>query len=224
MTIEARKIRLIMELRRSGITDTRVLAALERVPREMFIPHAFADKAYDNTTLPIGQGQTISQPYVVAMMTQSLEIDPRHKVLEVGTGSGYQAAILSQLCRRVYTMERHKSLLKEAEQRFGMMRLHNITTLAGDGYQGWPEKNQVPFDRIIVTAAANKNAPDTLLNQLALDGIMIIPIRISALKERLIRIQRTESGFDIQDLMDVRFVPLISESEMFMGTGQLIGR
>lgn len=211
-----------MELRRNGITDTRVLSALERVPREMFIPHAFLDKAYDNITLPIGQGQTISQPYVVAMMTQALEITDRHKVLEVGTGSGYQAAILAQLCRRVYSIERHRSLLKEAEDRLAMLRLRNVTTMAGDGYLGWPERNQLPFDRIIVTAAANKNAPDTLLNQLALDGIMVIPVRLNALKERLIKIRRTDTGFDVEDLMDVRFVPLISESEMVSATSHVL--
>ena len=146
-----------MELRRHGITDTTVLSALERIPREAFVPAAFQDQAYENIALPIHQGQTISQPLVVAFMTEALKVGPRMKVLEVGTGSGYQAAVLSQLCRRVYTIERYRSLLRDAERQFQDLRLPNITTKFADGYLGWPE--QAPFDRILVTAAAPEMPP-----------------------------------------------------------------
>ena len=152
MTVAARKIRLIMRLRRAGISDINVLSAIERIPREAFVPDSFQDQAYEDRTLPIGHGQTLSQPRVVALMTQALEIDRRIKVLEIGTGSGYQAAVLSRLCRRLYTIERHRELQRAAERRFQELRLHNITARLGDGAKGWPE--QAPFARIMVTAAA----------------------------------------------------------------------
>ena len=136
MIEESRKIRLLMSLRRSGVTDTKVLGAIERIPREVFVPPAFQDQAYEDMALPIGMGQTISQPLVVALMTQALEAGDRHKVLEIGTGSGYQAAVLAKLCRRLYTIERHKELLELAQQRFAQLRLHNITALCGDGTKG----------------------------------------------------------------------------------------
>ena len=152
MTLAARKIRLIMRLRHAGIHDTHVLSAIERIPRELFVPASFQDQAYENRTLPIGHGQTLSQPFVVALMTQALRADRRTKVLEIGTGSGYQSAVLSRLCRRLYTIERFADLLQGAEQRFHGLRLHNITCRRGEGRRGWPE--QAPFSRIIVTAAA----------------------------------------------------------------------
>ena len=161
MTILARKIRLIMKLRKSGITDTGVLGAIERVPREVFIPTYFHDQAYEDIALPIGRGQTISQPLVVASMTQELQVNDRHKVLEIGTGSGYQAAILAKLCRRVYSIERHRPLLALAESRLNELKIRNITCKAADGMKGWIE--QAPFDRIIVTAAAGDEAPPALL-------------------------------------------------------------
>ena len=136
MSVESRKIRLVMDLRNAGVTDTKVLAAIERVPREQFVAESFQDQAYANQALPISCGQTISQPLVVGLMTQALEISDRQKVLEVGTGSGYQAAILSKLARRVYTVERHRDLLAEAEKRFTGLGLHNITAMVGDGYKG----------------------------------------------------------------------------------------
>ena len=139
MSIEARKIRLIMELRRQGLADTAVLSAIERIPREAFVPPTFRDQSYEDRALPIGHGQTVSQPSVVAVMTQALEVDKRMKVLEIGTGSGYQAAVLSRLCRRLYSVERIAPLLQEAEERFKALRLHNITTRHGDGWKGWPE-------------------------------------------------------------------------------------
>ena len=150
------QIGLIMQLRRRGIRDNEVLRAIERVPRELFVDEAFADHAYQDIALPIDCGQTISQPYVVAFMTEKLELDERHKVLEIGTGSGYQAAVLSHLCRRVYTVERWRELQKAAERRFARLGITNVTTIIGDGWLGWPP--QAPFDRIIVTAAARRGA------------------------------------------------------------------
>jgi len=207
MTLESRRIRLIMELRREGINDTRVLSAIERVPRERFVPETFADRAYDNIALPIGHGQTISQPFVVAYMTEKLDVGERMKVLEIGTGSGYQAAVLAKLCRRLYTIERHRELLREAEKRFAELRLDNIVTRYGDGSRGWPE--QAPFDRIIVTAAAPE-MPETLIEQLKPGGRMVLPLGHDLFDQRLVRVTRGEDGPEIEPLLDVRFVPLVS--------------
>ncbi|MFQ5984467.1 MAG: protein-L-isoaspartate(D-aspartate) O-methyltransferase [Alphaproteobacteria bacterium] len=205
MTKEA-AIRLIMDLRHAGIMDTRILAALERTPRELFVPPAYRDAAYDNIALPIGLGQTISQPLVVAFMTQELKVDRQTKVLEVGTGSGYQAAILARLCRRVYTIERHRELLKEAEARFAELRLHNITTRLGDGTKGWPE--QAPFERIMVTAAT-REVPPALVDQLAVGGLMVLPLGGDPVGQELVRLRRTDDGHEVERLMGVRFVPLV---------------
>jgi protein-L-isoaspartate(D-aspartate) O-methyltransferase len=206
VSLAARKIRLIMALRRSGVTDTAVLAAVERIPRESFVPEAFHDQAYEDKALPIGQGQTISQPQVVALMTQAMDLTPRHKVLEIGTGSGYQSAVLARLSRRVYTIERHRALLAEAERRFAALRIHNITAIAGDGMKGWPA--QAPFDRIIVTAAA-AGMPETLLAQLAVGGIMVLPLGPERADQELIRVRRLETEITTEKLCDVRFVPLL---------------
>ncbi len=210
MTTEANKIRLIMELRRHGITDARVLGAIERVPREAFVPDAFRGRAYENVALPIGHGQTISQPAVVGYMTQELDLGERMKVLEIGTGSGYQGAILSRLCRRVYTVERSAELLRDAEKIFRDLRLNNITTRHGDGGGGWPE--QAPFERIIVTAAA-PDVPPALLGQLAPDGVMILPVGETSDTQQLIKCRRTEAGIDYESLWPVRFVPLVGGVE-----------
>ena len=206
MSIEARKIRLIMELRRAGIADTRVLSAIERVPREAFVPPQFQDQAYENRALPIGHGQTLSQPQVVAVMTQALEAGRRSKVLEIGTGSGYQTAVLSRLCRRIYTVERYPGLLRAAEQRFAALRLHNITTRAGDGTEGWPA--QAPFERIIVTAAAT-DIPAGLVDQLAPGGILVLPVGRRARDQDLLRLRREAAGIVEERLGGVRFVPLV---------------
>jgi protein-L-isoaspartate(D-aspartate) O-methyltransferase len=206
MTLEARKIRLVMELRQQGITDRSVLSAIERVPRELFVPENFDDQAYENTALPIGHGQTISQPSVVAYMTQALELTAKSKVLEVGTGCGYQAAVLSRLCRRVYTVERYRELMREAEKRFQAMRFGNIVTRWGDGAKGWPE--QAPFDRIIVTAAA-KSVPQALQDQLADGGILIAPVGGNTFDQVLVRIRRNDDTFETEELWPVRFVPLV---------------
>ncbi len=216
MTVEARRIRLIMELRREGITDTDVLSAIERVPRERFVLAGFEDQAYANTALPIDQGQTISQPYVVAFMTQALSLGSRMKVLEVGTGSGYQAAVLSKLCRRVYTVERYPSLLRVAEKRFRELGLHNITTRLGDGAKGWPA--QAPFPRIIVTAAADE-VPSALVDQLDVGGVMVIPIEAGSWGQQVVRVRKTESGYDSDEILPVRFVPLVEDVAKEGGTG-----
>ena len=197
---------MLMELRRGGIADTRVLGAIERTPRELFVPAEFADQAYENVALPIGHGQTVSQPYVVALMTEKLEPGERHVVFEVGTGSGYQTAVLARLCRRVYSIERHRGLVREAERRFARLQLGNIATRFGDGSKGWPEPRQ--FDRIIVTAAAPE-LPAALADSLAPGGILVAPVGEERKDQRLLRLRRDESGFATEDLGLVRFVPLI---------------
>lgn len=206
MSLAARKIRMIMSLRQQGITDTAVLSAIERIPREAFVPATFHDQAYENRALPIGSGQTLSQPQVVLQMTQALMVTRRQKVLEIGTGSGYQTAVLSRLARRVYTIERHKPLLKEAERRFAELRLHNITAKAADGSLGW--KEQAPFERIIVTAAA-PDLPPALYEQLAPGGILVLPVGPERGEQDLCRITRSEDGPHWERLGPVRFVPLV---------------
>jgi len=206
MSSDARKIRLIMELRRAGVSDTRVLSAIERIPREKFVPEAFRDQAYENKALPIARGQTISQPLVVGLMSQALHVGERMKCLEIGTGSGYQAAVLAKLCRRLYTIERHPPLLAEAEALLRDLRLHNITAIVGDGSRGWPE--QAPFDRIMVTAAA-ETVPDKLVEQLADDGIMVLPVGAQGGDQDLVRVSKKQGEVKIETLFPVRFVPLL---------------
>ncbi len=205
--LATKQARLIMELRSAGITDVRVLSAIERVPREVFLPDTFKDRAYENVALPIGHGQTISQPLVVAHMTEALAPGERHKVLEIGTGSGYQAAVLARLCRRVFTLERHRDLLRVAEQRFAALRIHNIVTRHGDGTKGWPE--QAPFERILVTAAAAE-VPPVLRDSLADGGVMVIPIGDVHRDQVLVRITRQGDQFQREELAPVRFVPLVA--------------
>ena len=202
-----KKLRLLMELRRAGISDTRVLGAIEKTPREKFVPASFEDQAYENMALPIGKGQTVSQPYVVALMTEKLELGERQNVLEIGTGSGYQTAVLSALCRRVFTIERHRELLREAERRFEALRLHNIVCRFGDGTKGWPE--QAPYERVLVTAAAPE-VPATLVDALGPGGILVVPIGDDHRDQHLVRIRREDERFSIEDLGLVRFVPLVA--------------
>ncbi|PIW31286.1 MAG: protein-L-isoaspartate O-methyltransferase [Rhodobacterales bacterium CG15_BIG_FIL_POST_REV_8_21_14_020_59_13] len=205
--IDPRVIQLVMSLRGSGVTDRHVLGAIERTPRNVFVPDRFLDHAFDDRALPIDCGQTISQPLIVGLMTQLLSVDDRCKVLEIGTGSGYQAAILSRLARRVYTIERYRTLAKEAEARFAELRLTNITPRIGDGTKGWPE--QAPFDRIIVTAGAPVR-PDTLLAQLKPGGVAVIPVNNDRGSQTLIRYTKTNTdSLDEEAVMDVRFVPLV---------------
>ncbi len=201
-------------LRRSlindGITDETVLDAIGAIPRELFVPPAFRERAYENSPLPIGLHQTISQPTVVAMMTAALELDDRVKILEIGTGSGYQTAILAKLCRRVYTIERHRALLSEAEERFKELGFTNIVTRLGDGSMGW--KEQAPFSRIIVTAAA-VDVPQVLLDQLDVGGIMVVPVGLEERTQHLLRVRKTDDDIETEDLGLVRFVPLVSDEE-----------
>ncbi|MCE7887904.1 MAG: protein-L-isoaspartate(D-aspartate) O-methyltransferase [Alphaproteobacteria bacterium PRO2] len=207
-----KRVRLIMHLRKMGITDMNVLGAMEKVPREKFVPESVKHQAWEDIALPIGRGQTISQPFVVAAMTAALKLTDRDKVLEIGTGCGYQTAILSKLCRRVYTIERHKPLLKDAEKRFEELKLRNITAIAADGMRGWPKINgvdQAPFDKIIVTAAARGEPPKALLDQIKEGGLMVIPVGENG--DQVLRSYKKEAdgSFAMEDLMDVRFVPLL---------------
>jgi protein-L-isoaspartate(D-aspartate) O-methyltransferase len=201
-----RKMRFLYALRSHGVTDTRVLAAMEAVDRGIFVKGLFAERAYEDVPLPIGCGQTISQPSVVGLMTQALAVSARDKVLEVGTGSGYQAAILAHLARRVYTVDRHRRLVREAETVFQGLDLTNITALTADGSHGLPD--QAPFDRIIVTAAA-EDPPGPLLAQLRIGGIMVLPVGQSDTVQSLIKVTRLADGYDYDELRPVRFVPLV---------------
>ncbi len=201
-----RKMQFLFALRSKGVTDARVLTAMEKIDRGPFIRGYFAERAYEDMPLPIACGQTISQPSVVGLMSQALKVSPRDKVLEVGTGSGYQAAILSQLARRVYTVDRHKRLVREAGEIFRAMDLTNITAVTADGSFGLPD--QAPFDRILVTAAA-EDPPGPLLAQLKIGGIMVVPVGQSDTVQSLIRVTRHEDGFDYDELRPVRFVPLV---------------
>ena len=201
-----RKMRFLYALRSKGVTDIRVLTAMERIDRGTFVRGLFADRAYEDMPLPISCGQTISQPSVVALMTQALSVTPRDKVLEVGTGSGYQAAILSQLARRVYTVDRHRRLVREAQELFLALDLTNITAFTADGSFGLAD--QAPFDRIMVTAAA-EDPPGPLLAQLKIGGIMVVPVGQSDTVQSLIKVTRHETGFEYDELRPVRFVPLV---------------
>ncbi|MFO1090087.1 MAG: protein-L-isoaspartate(D-aspartate) O-methyltransferase [Hyphomicrobiales bacterium] len=206
MAEDYRKVELIMALRNQGIRDMRVLETMERVPRDLFVAEPFQANAWSDKALPIACGQTISQPFVVAAMTQALDLNDRCKVLEIGTGSGYQTAVLANLCRRVYTIERYRTLLGEAEERFRKLRLANVTTLVGDGSKGWAV--QAPFDRIIVTAAAPE-LPQKLIEQLAVGGVMVVPIDVMQGDQEVKRIVRSEAGIKVEPLMRVKFVPLV---------------
>jgi len=207
-----RSIALVMALRKQGVTDARVLSAIERCPREAFVDGPFLHAAYQNIALPIACGQTISQPFVVAYATEALEVGPAMRVLEIGTGSGYQAAVLSPLCRKVYTIERHKVLLRGAEARFKALKLENIVTKHGDGLQGWPE--QAPFDRILLSAAVTE-VPPILIEQLRPGGILIAPVgaapnaNTESFSQLLTKMIRTETGLKREALIPVVFVPMM---------------
>lgn len=202
---DTRVIELVMALRNAGVRDKAVLAAIERTPRNLFVPETFADHAFENRPLPIDCGQTISQPLIVALMTEALQVTDRCKVLEIGTGSGYQASVLARLCRRVYTIERYRTLSLEAVKRFEALRLTTIVTRIGDGTKGWPE--QAPFDKIIVTAAA-PSRPDAILAQLRAGGICVAPVQNGTV-QTLYRYRAEPDGISEEALVDVRFVPLV---------------
>jgi protein-L-isoaspartate(D-aspartate) O-methyltransferase len=200
------KMQFLYAIRSRGITDSRVLNAMEKIDRKKFLKGIFESKAYHDIPLPIACGQTISQPSIVALMTQSLEVTSRCKVLEIGTGSGYQAAILSRLARRVYTLERHSELMVQAQNIFEELNLNNITAMRSDGSRGVPA--QAPFDRILLTAAA-EDPPAPLLDQLKVNGIMVLPVGQSDTVQTMIKIIKTEDGLTYHDMGEVRFVPLI---------------
>lgn len=195
---------LLDQLRAQGIKSEQVLAVLAKVPRGKFVDEAFEHKVWENTALPIGYGQTISQPYMVARMTELLALTPESRVLEIGTGSGYQTAILASLVEHVCSVERIKSLQWQARRRFKQLDLHNISTRHGDGWQGW--KAKAPFDAIIVTAAPSE-IPGALLEQLANGGVMVLPVGKE--QQVLKRIRRHEDDFFVDTIEAVRFVPLI---------------
>ena len=203
---ETRRARLILNLRSQGITDARVLRAMEQTPRDLFTPDLFQERAWEDSALPIACGQTISQPYIVALMTQALQIESRARVLEIGTGSGYQTAVLDRLARLVYTVERYRTLLSEAEGRIKKLGLLNVITKFGDGGEGWPE--QAPFDRILVTAAA-PGEPKTLLAQLKPSGVLVAPVGKGPVQTLKRYTGDGQGGFDTEVLCDVRFVPLL---------------
>jgi protein-L-isoaspartate(D-aspartate) O-methyltransferase len=203
---ETRVARLILALRSQGVTDPAVLGAIERTPRDLFTPDLFKERSWEDSALPIACGQTISQPFIVGLMTQALTLEPRARVLEIGTGSGYQTSVLSRLSRLVYTVERYRTLKREAEARFKAMGLTNIITKFGDGGEGWPE--QAPFDRIMVTAAA-PSEPKALLKQLKSSGVLVAPVGKGPV-QRLIRYAGDGAGaFHSEVLCEVRFVPLL---------------
>jgi protein-L-isoaspartate(D-aspartate) O-methyltransferase len=196
----------LLNLRRRGIMDAAVLRALDEVPREHFVDNEFIDAAYADRALPIACGQTISQPYVVAYMTEQLDLRPHHRVLEVGTGSGYQAAVLSRLVREVVTVERYRTLAETARMRLQTLGFTNVEVIAGDGLLGVPER--APFDRIIVTAAA-ESVPQALVDQLADDGVMLLPLGPHRGPQYLVRLTKTKDGLESEELIGVRFVPLL---------------
>jgi protein-L-isoaspartate(D-aspartate) O-methyltransferase len=197
---------LIATLRENGVNDPAVLNALEKTPRHLFVPDQWQERSWEDRALPIACGQTISQPLIVGLMTQALTLEPRSRVLEIGTGSGYQTAILSPLSRLVYTVERYRTLLGEAEKRFKTLGFTNIITKFGDGGEGW--SSQAPFDRVLVTAAM-ENEPKALLAQLKPNGVLVAPIGRGAVQTLKRYVGDNKGGFHREDLMDVRFVPLL---------------
>jgi len=196
----------LLTLRRRGIADQAVLRAMDEVPREYFVETAFVSTAYADRALPIACGQTISQPYVVAYMTEQLKVSSTHRVLEIGTGSGYQAAILSRLARDVVTVERYRTLADQARDRLKALGYDNVEVVAGDGFAGMPERS--PYDRIIVTAAA-ETVPETLLDQVADDGIMILPLGSHEGSQHIIKLTKSQTGTRRESLIPVRFVPML---------------
>jgi protein-L-isoaspartate(D-aspartate) O-methyltransferase len=195
---------MLEQLRARGVADARVLAAMAAVPRERFVPEDVALRAYDDNALPIGQGQTISQPYVVAYMTEALGVLEHHRVLEIGTGSGYQAAILGELAREVYTIEIIPELAARAESTLRQLGYTHVHTRTGDGYAGWPE--QAPFDRVMVTAAPEQ-IPQPLIDQLAVGGRLVAPVGRQGEAQDITIVDRTPDGLVQRRTMQVWFVP-----------------
>jgi len=201
------RMEFMLTLRRRGISDQAVLRAMDEVPREHFVDPSYSGDAYADRAMPIACGQTISQPYVVAYMTEQLEVKPTHRVLEVGTGSGYQAAVLSRLAREVVSLERYRTLANTARSRLKTLGYDNVEVLLGDGLSGEPLR--APYDRIIVTAAA-ETIPPALVEQLAEGGIMILPLGPQGGVQELVKLTKTKDGLDQEKLIQVRFVPLLA--------------
>jgi protein-L-isoaspartate(D-aspartate) O-methyltransferase len=200
------RMEFLLTLRRRGIMDRTVLRAMDEVPRGRFVEDEFADAAHADQALPIACGQTISQPYVVAYMTEQLAVRPHHRVLEVGTGSGYQAAVLSRLGREVVSIERYRTLAEAARARLSALGYDNVEVVTGDGFAGVPDK--APFDRIIVTAAA-ETVPETLVDQLADDGILVLPVGPRRGTQHIVKLTKSPTGIEREDLIAVRFVPMM---------------
>lgn len=206
MTPQEQQMQFVFNLRSGGVKDTHTLKAMEAIPRDLFVADTFLDRAFDDTALPIECGQTISAPSVVGQMTQALDVKARSKVLEIGAGSGYQAAVLSCLARRVYSLERHRPLAASATKAISTLGITNVVILRADGTKGFPE--QAPFDRILVTAAA-EDVPSPLISQLALDGVLVMPVGQHDQPQTLIKVIKTKQGLDYTELNQVRFVPLL---------------
>ena len=200
------RMQFLLALRKRGITDSTVLRAMDEVPREHFVENVFADDAYADQALPIACGQTISQPYVVAYMTEQLGVQGDHRVLEIGTGSGYQSAVLSRLAREVVTVERYRTLAEAARARLAALGYRNVEVRVGDGLAGVPER--APYDRIMVTAAA-ETVPEALVQQLAEGGAMVLPLGPHSGTQQLVKLTKGEQGIKQEDLIGVRFVPLL---------------
>jgi protein-L-isoaspartate(D-aspartate) O-methyltransferase len=200
------RMEFLLTLRRRGISDQAVLRAMDEVPREHFVERGYVESAYADQALPIACGQTISQPYVVAYMSEQLGVRPHHRVLEVGTGSGYQAAVLSRLAREVVTIERYRTLAEAARSRLAALGFTNVEVVVGDGFAGVP--GRAPYDRIMVTAAAEQ-IPEALLDQLAADGVMVLPLGPHAGPQSIIKLTKTKEGLAREILIGVRFVPLL---------------
>ena len=201
------RMEFLLALRRRGIADQAVLKAMDEVPREQFVEAGMIDSAYADQALPIACGQTISQPYVVAYMTERLGVKPEHRVLEIGTGSGYQTAVLSRLAREVVSIERYRTLAETARRRLDELGYHNVEVIAGDGFAGMPAR--APYDRIIITAAAER-IPQTLVDQLAAGGVMILPLGPREGAQHIVKLTKLQTGLAREDLIPVRFVPLLA--------------
>ena len=204
---ETRRARLVLGLRSGGVSEPAVLNAIEAIQRDLFVPQLFKERAWEDSALPIACGQTISQPLIVGLMTQALQLKPRHRVLEIGTGSGYQTAVLARVARYVYTVERYRTLLGEAEARLKALGVQNVISRFGDGGEGWPE--QAPFDRVLVTAAAPEE-PRRLLEQLKPSGVLVAPVGRGPVQSLLRYVGDGKGAFVKEELGDVRFVPLLS--------------
>ncbi len=204
---DTRRAKLVLGLRSGGVTEPSVLNAIEAIQRDLFVPELFKERAWEDSALPIACGQTISQPLIVGLMTQALQLKGRHRVLEIGTGSGYQTAVLAGLVRYVYTVERYRTLLGEAEARLKRLHVQNVISRFGDGHEGWPE--QAPFDRVLVTAAPAEE-PRRLLEQLKPNGVLVAPVGRGPVQSLLRYVGDGKGAFVKEELGEVRFVPLLS--------------